>query len=79
MLATQPHAQEHTLTKLREVPAGTAPAIVKQIIDEDGGVIIKGLFSAQFERFNAEMNPIVTDWASGNGTCPEWMQEFHRL
>lgn len=25
------------------------------------------------ERFNAEMDPIVRDWASGN-TGPEWMQ-----
>jgi len=46
MLATQMQPQNETLTKPREVAAGTAPEIVKQIIDEDGGVIIKGLFSA---------------------------------
>ncbi|MBD1554094.1 phytanoyl-CoA dioxygenase family protein [Pseudomonas typographi] len=76
MPAPQIQAQAPTLTQLREVPAGTAPEIVKQIIDEDGGVIIKGLFSAQVDRFNAEMDPIVADWASGNSTCPQWMQEF---
>lgn len=79
MLAqTQPQTESvptQTLTKLREVPAGTAPAIVKQIIDEDGGVIIKDLFSAQVDRFNAEMDPIVSTWTEGN-TGPDWMQEF---
>ena len=36
MLATEIQAP----AKIREVPAGTAPEIVKRIIDEDGGVII---------------------------------------
>jgi ectoine hydroxylase-related dioxygenase (phytanoyl-CoA dioxygenase family) len=75
MLAQTQTVPADTLTKLREVPAGTAPAIVKQIIDEDGGVIIKGLFSAQVDRFNAEMDPIVSTWTEGN-TGPDWMQEF---
>ena len=74
MPATQTHPQNQAHV-LREVPAGTAPEIVKRIIDEDGGVIIKGLFSAQVDRFNAEMDPIVAGWTSGN-TGPEWMQEF---
>lgn len=75
MLATQTQPQNDAMTQLREVPAGTAPALVRQIIDEDGGVIIKGLFSAQVDRFNAEMDPIVAGWAEGN-TGPDWMQEF---
>lgn len=71
MLATEIQAP----AKIREVPAGTAPEIVKRIIDEDGGVIIKGLFKAQVERFNADMDPIVSNWAAGYDG-PEWMTEF---
>ncbi len=74
MPATQIQPKNETFV-LREVPAGTAPEIVKRIIDEDGGVILKGLFKAQVDRFNADMDPKVADWTSGN-TGPEWMQEF---
>lgn len=75
MLATQTHPQPPTIDRMREVPSGTDPQIVKQIIDEDGGVIIKGLFTAQVDRFNAEMDPIVQTWHEGHDG-PEWMQEF---
>jgi ectoine hydroxylase-related dioxygenase (phytanoyl-CoA dioxygenase family) len=71
MLATEVQAP----AKIREVAAGTAPEIVKRIIDEDGGVIIKGLFKAQVDRFNADMDPIVFGWAAGYDG-PEWMKEF---
>lgn len=71
MLATEVQAP----AKIREVAAGTAPEIVKRIIDEDGGVIIKGLFKAQVERFNSDMDPIVSNWAAGYDG-PEWMKEF---
>lgn len=71
MLATEIQAP----AKMKEVPAGTAPEIVKSIIDEDGGVIIKGLFAAQVDRFNADMEATVAGWAAGYDG-PEWMTEF---
>ncbi|MGF6318062.1 phytanoyl-CoA dioxygenase family protein [Pseudomonas frederiksbergensis] len=61
--------------RLKEVPAGTPPTEVKRIIDEDGGVIVKGLFTAQVDRFNADMDPIMSGWAAGYDG-PEWMKEF---
>jgi ectoine hydroxylase-related dioxygenase (phytanoyl-CoA dioxygenase family) len=61
--------------RLQEVPAGTAPEIVNQIIKQDGGVIIKGLFKEVVDAFNDELNPVVQNWSEGvKGT--EWMEEF---
>lgn len=61
--------------RLQEVKAGTSADEVKRIIDQDGGVIVKGLFAEQADRFNADLDPVVSGWAPGHdGT--EWMQEF---
>ncbi len=64
-----------SIKSLQHVPAGMPANEVSEIIQTDGGVIVKGLFAQQVDRFNAEMDPIVNEWAEGvKGN--EWMMEF---
>ncbi|MFY0656045.1 MAG: phytanoyl-CoA dioxygenase family protein [Neptunomonas phycophila] len=61
--------------RLQEIQAGTSPDVLKKIIDQDGGVIVKGLFADQVDRFNSDVDTVIANWAPGHdGT--EWMQEF---
>ena len=55
-----------TVKSLQHVLAGTPADEVSKIIQADGGVIIEGLFAKQVDRFNAEMDPIVNEWAEGS-------------
>lgn len=60
---------------LQRVPIGTAPDEVKRIIDEDGGVIVAGLFAKVVDALNDELDPLLSSWHSGvKGN--EYMEEF---
>jgi hypothetical protein len=68
-------SSENTIRNVQQVPAGTPAKAVHRHIETDGGVILKGLFSKQVDRLNAELDPIVNEWAEGvEGN--DWMKEF---
>ena len=67
-----------TQTALRSVPATTPVEEILGIVKADGGVIIKGLLSAdQIARFNAEIEKPISELAPGSKHENELIAEFH--
>lgn len=64
-----------SFNQLQHVPAGTPAQEVHKIIQDDGGVIVQGLFAEHVDAFNAEIDPVMYGWPEGvKGN--EWMEEF---
>jgi ectoine hydroxylase-related dioxygenase (phytanoyl-CoA dioxygenase family) len=63
---------------LRRVPADTSPAQIKAIIEQDGGVILTGFFSAdQVRRFNQEIDPFLRELEAGPADKVDLYEGFH--
>jgi len=67
-----------TAIKLQQIhPSQGCDAILKALRD-DGGVIIKGLFTKdQVRRLNEEVQPAMDKLGSGSKQSEEWLKEFH--
>jgi ectoine hydroxylase-related dioxygenase (phytanoyl-CoA dioxygenase family) len=67
-----------TVTKLQQVHPSEGSAAVLKALREDGGVIIKGLFTKdQVCRLNEEVQPAMDKLGSGSKQSDEWLKEFH--
>ena len=67
-----------TATKLQQVNPSEGRDAVLKALREDGGVIIKGLFTKdQVQRLNEEVQPAIDKLASGSKQKDEWLKEFH--
>ncbi|OXR41221.1 phytanoyl-CoA dioxygenase family protein [Nocardia sp. MDA0666] len=63
---------------LRRVPAATPISEILAVVEEDGGVIIEGLLSAdQIARFNADIDNDLANLAPGGTHTDEIAKEFH--
>jgi len=66
------------VTKLQKVEASEGRDAVLKALREDGGVIIKGLFTQdQVRRLNEEVQPAIDRLGTGTKQTEEWLQEFH--
>lgn len=64
--------------KLKQVDPAEGRDAVLSALHEDGGVIIKGLFTKdQVRRLNEEVQPAIDRLATGSKQSEEWLQEFH--
>ncbi|TPX07289.1 uncharacterized protein E0L32_010786 [Thyridium curvatum] len=64
--------------KLKQVDLAEGRDAVLSALHEDGGVIIKGLFTKdQVRRLNEEVQPAIDRLATGSKQSEEWLQEFH--
>jgi ectoine hydroxylase-related dioxygenase (phytanoyl-CoA dioxygenase family) len=63
---------------LRSIDSVAPIADIMRIVDEDGGVVVKGLLSAdQVARFNLEVDPGLQSLSAGARTKDAYIQEFH--
>jgi hypothetical protein len=67
-----------TGTKLQHVDPAEGSAAVLRAVREDGGVIIKGLFTKdQVRRLNEEVQLAMDKLDTGSKNPEEWVKEFH--
>jgi hypothetical protein len=63
---------------LQRIPASEGREVILKALQEDGAVIIKGLFTRdQVERLNAEVQPAMDKLNVGSKHTEEWVKEFH--
>ncbi|KAJ9158135.1 Verruculogen synthase [Coniochaeta hoffmannii] len=66
------------VTKLQQISPSDGSDAVLRAVREDGGVIIKGLFTKdQVRRLNEEVQPAMDKLDTGSKNPEEWVQEFH--
>lgn len=66
------------VASLQQVSPSEGPDAVLKALREDGGVIIKSLFTKdQVRRLNEEVQPAVDKLSIGSKHSEEWLQEFH--
>lgn len=67
-----------TVTRLQQIQPSEGHQAVLKALREDGGVIIKGLFTKeQVRRLNEELDPLMRQVKTGSKQTEEWLQEFH--
>ena len=67
-----------TVTMLQQINPSEGRDAVLKALREDGGVIIKGLFTKdQVRRLNEEVQPAMDKLGSGSKQSEEWLKEFH--
>ncbi|KAM5355152.1 hypothetical protein ACJ41O_001798 [Fusarium nematophilum] len=63
---------------LRRVPRSTAPSLIRQIINEDGGVIVQGFLTPeQVARMNADIDPEMAQLEAGSFHDDDLLKQFH--
>jgi ectoine hydroxylase-related dioxygenase (phytanoyl-CoA dioxygenase family) len=72
---TEAPTETPVLTKL---PADSDPALIREIVERDGGVILEGFFSADLiRRFNTEIDPYLADLEAGPENKEDLYEGFH--
>jgi ectoine hydroxylase-related dioxygenase (phytanoyl-CoA dioxygenase family) len=67
-----------TAAALQRVPADTSPALIKQIVERDGGVVLEQFFSReQVRQFNEEIDPFMNDLHAGPANEVDIFEGFH--